>query len=222
MWADKNYWLIVVIIVLTASLVLVGINQQSFAHRDGCHRWHSCPSDSGSYECGDTGHCSECPDNNYCKAGNPRSSSGSSSSGSSSPTYPSSTTKPKVSSKLPECKGTKLCILGTVNKIIDGDTLTVDTYTIRLSLTNTPEKNEAGFKEAKSFTSKRCPVGSKAIVDQDDGQPTDKYKRTVGKVICSGNVLNSDLLYNGHAKILTQYCSKSEFSSESWAKRFGC
>lgn len=23
------------------------------AHRDGCHRWHSCPSDSGSYECGD-------------------------------------------------------------------------------------------------------------------------------------------------------------------------
>lgn len=31
------------------------------AHRDGCHRWHSCPSDSGSYVCGDLGYTSECP-----------------------------------------------------------------------------------------------------------------------------------------------------------------
>ena len=31
------------------------------AHRDGCHRWHSCPSDSGSYVCGDLGYDSECP-----------------------------------------------------------------------------------------------------------------------------------------------------------------
>ena len=37
------------------------------AHRSGCHRWHSCPSDSGSYICGDTGHCSGCPDNQYCE-----------------------------------------------------------------------------------------------------------------------------------------------------------
>ena len=32
------------------------------AHRDGCHRWHSCPSDTGSYVCGDLGDFSECPD----------------------------------------------------------------------------------------------------------------------------------------------------------------
>ncbi len=31
------------------------------AHRDGCHRWHSCPSDTGSYVCGDLGYTSECP-----------------------------------------------------------------------------------------------------------------------------------------------------------------
>jgi hypothetical protein len=43
------------------------------AHRSGCHRWHSCPSDSGSYICGDTGRCSGCPDNQYCEAGNPMS-----------------------------------------------------------------------------------------------------------------------------------------------------
>lgn len=30
------------------------------AHRSGCHRWHSCPSDSGSYVCGDLGYTSEC------------------------------------------------------------------------------------------------------------------------------------------------------------------
>jgi|GEM_PF-3729237 len=34
-----------------ASSVLV-----ASAHRSGCHRWHSCPSDSGSYSCGDAGH----------------------------------------------------------------------------------------------------------------------------------------------------------------------
>lgn len=26
------------------------------AHQSGCHRWHSCPSDSGSYTCGDKGY----------------------------------------------------------------------------------------------------------------------------------------------------------------------
>jgi hypothetical protein len=31
------------------------------AHRDGCHRWHSCPSDTGSYVCADLGYTSECP-----------------------------------------------------------------------------------------------------------------------------------------------------------------
>jgi hypothetical protein len=30
------------------------------AHRDGCHRWHSCPSDTGSYVCGDLGYDSQC------------------------------------------------------------------------------------------------------------------------------------------------------------------
>lgn len=37
------------------------------AHRSGCHRWHSCESDHGTYVCGDTGHCSGCADNQYCK-----------------------------------------------------------------------------------------------------------------------------------------------------------
>ena len=44
----------------------------SDAHRSGCHRWHSCPSDRGTYICGDLGYCSRCPDNQYCLGGRPR------------------------------------------------------------------------------------------------------------------------------------------------------
>ena len=39
------------------------------AHNSVCHMWHSCPSHSESYICGGLGRCSECPDNQYCKAG---------------------------------------------------------------------------------------------------------------------------------------------------------
>lgn len=55
-----------------ALLLIMGLTSDVDAHRSGCHRWHSCPSDTGSYVCGDTGHCSACPDNQYCLAGQPR------------------------------------------------------------------------------------------------------------------------------------------------------
>ena len=35
----------------------------SYGHRSGCHAAHSCPSDTGSYICGDTGNFSQCPGN---------------------------------------------------------------------------------------------------------------------------------------------------------------
>lgn len=50
--------------VLVAVLLaggMAGMSAPAQAHRDGCHRWHSCPSDSGSYVCGDLGNDSECP-----------------------------------------------------------------------------------------------------------------------------------------------------------------
>ncbi len=55
-----------------ALLVLAVATPAAEAHRSGCHRWHSCPSDTGSYVCGDTGYCSGCPDNQYCLAGQAR------------------------------------------------------------------------------------------------------------------------------------------------------
>lgn len=54
-------------VAATASLT----TQTASAHRSGCHRWHSCPSDTGSYVCGDLGYDTYCP-----KSSTPSSSTG--------------------------------------------------------------------------------------------------------------------------------------------------
>ena len=128
-------------------------------------------------------------------------------------------TEPEV---LGSCSGIAKCIVESVTKIVDGDTIYTKSYKIRLSLTNTPEKNEPGHYEATSFTAMTCPVGSMIRVDQDDSQPYDEYDRLLGKVFCGNQILNESLLRNGHANILTQYCFTSEFTGESWAQEFGC
>lgn len=122
----------------------------------------------------------------------------------------------------PSCRGTALCITDKVTSVVDGDTIYIKNYKIRLSLTNTPETDQAGFYEAKSFTTNLCPIDSIVIVDQDDKQPYDRYGRLLAKVTCSGKILNEELLKSGHATILERFCSESEFASESWATKFGC
>src|SRR5260370_2923347 len=62
----RRYLFLVVVTFLAATALY------AHAHRSGCHHWHSCPWDTGSYVCGDTGYCSQCPDNQYCLAGQPR------------------------------------------------------------------------------------------------------------------------------------------------------
>jgi hypothetical protein len=47
--------------VVLSTLTFLSVAHKSEAHRDGCHRWHSCPSDTGSYVCGDMGYASQCP-----------------------------------------------------------------------------------------------------------------------------------------------------------------
>jgi hypothetical protein len=52
---------------------LVGLGSLSLdAHQDPCHQQHLCPSDHHTYVCGDRGRCDQCPDNQYCLAGQPR------------------------------------------------------------------------------------------------------------------------------------------------------
>ena len=121
-----------------------------------------------------------------------------------------------------DCSGSAKCITERVTRIVDGDTIYTTNYKVRLSLTNTPERNEPGFSDATAFTAKMCPVGSTITVDQDDLQHYDKFGRLLGNVYCGDNNLNSALLYNGHANILSQYCFSSEFSKEFWAQKYGC
>lgn len=59
-----KYLLFIIPILLSLMLIPPMID----AHQDGCHRWHSCPSDSGSYVCGDLGYDSECRTATYRSA----------------------------------------------------------------------------------------------------------------------------------------------------------
>lgn len=47
--------------LVALTLAMAAGTGEASAHRDGCHAQHSCPSDTGSYVCGDTGNYSECP-----------------------------------------------------------------------------------------------------------------------------------------------------------------
>ena len=111
---------------------------------------------------------------------------------------------------------------GQITRVIDGDTLLIDQTTIRLSLVNSPERDELGYQEAKDFASTVCPVGANAEFYEDSWQPVDKYGRSVGLVYCNDMLLNELLLTNGHAEISTYYCDRSEFGSDSWAMAYGC
>lgn len=58
----KRFFVLALFGILAA---LVVIAPTANAHRSGCHRWHSCPSDSGSYVCGDTGYSTYCGGSTY-------------------------------------------------------------------------------------------------------------------------------------------------------------
>ncbi|QLH02288.1 calcium-binding protein [Nitrosopumilus cobalaminigenes] len=121
-----------------------------------------------------------------------------------------------------KCSGEAKCISQLITKIVDGDTIHTSNYKIRLSLVDTPEKDEPGFEKATEFTAQMCPVGSHITIDQDDLQPYDQYDRLIAHVFCEGKSLNSALLYNGLAEISTEFCITSEFADKSWAQRYGC
>ena len=118
---------------------------------------------------------------------------------------------------------------GTVTKIVDGDTIDIDGKRIRLSLVNTPEREEYGYESATDFTRKLCPVGTLIMYDEDDKQKKGSYGRMIAKVWCMGYPaekpdasLNALLLNGGHAEIIKKFCDNSEYGNEPWAKRYGC
>lgn len=107
--------------------------------------------------------------------------------------------------------------VGNVTYVVDGDTLDINGIRVRLSLVDTPERGQPGFKEAKEFVDKLC-LGKKGQLDVDDGQRRgDRYGREIGIVYCDGLNINEKLMDNKLAKILTEYCEISEFANERWA-----
>ena len=122
------------------------------------------------------------------------------------------------------CYGNADCFIGTVTKIIDGDTIEVDGQSIRFALVNAPELHQYGGIDAREYIQSVCPIGSTVLVDEDDGQTRGSYGRTIAIVYCNdlNYILNSAVIESGYAVIDTSYCSNSEFSSDYWALLYGC
>jgi endonuclease YncB( thermonuclease family) len=244
---STNFIFVLLIVTALVSLPLTTSNNPVSAHRSGCHRYHSCPSDTGSYVCGDLGYDSQCPKKHTSSSKDNIKSK--------------QTTKEKVKTKdclkgyhkssktcVPDkikvnkikssnsiginstleankkCQGLADCFEGPVTEVIDGDTLDVNNVRIRLALVNTPEVYETGYFDARIFVMNNCGVGTKALVDEDDGQKGGSFGRMIASVYCGNNTssLNEALLNSSKANILPEFCSNSEFASSVWAKKYGC
>ena len=121
-----------------------------------------------------------------------------------------------------DCSGTARCFTGTVTDIIDGDTIRVGAQSIRFALASTPEPNEFGGLDAKQFVEQICPVGSDALVDEDDKQTEGSYGRIVAVIYCNGVNLNEAVIEEGHGYLDSVFCDRSEFATHAWAQRNGC
>ena len=124
------------------------------------------------------------------------------------------------------CKGQAECFEGIVKDIVDGDTMMIGDETVRLSLVNTPEKGDGRYQSAIDFLWSVCPVGSNAVVDEDDLQTSRSHRRLLAVVYCEFGDryinLNEVLLEQGQAVILEDFCDRSEFRKENWATSHGC
>ncbi len=184
-----------VLIAVSTLIVLIG-GTWAEAHRSGCHRWHSCPSDRGTYVCGDRGYCSGCPDNQYCLNRRPR---------------PRQTEQaPK---DLPRRELQKSALSVQVVRIIDGDTIQVccvfgDRVKVRYIGVDTPETHhpmrgvEPYGKEASEANHKL--VDGKTVRMEFDVQQFDKYGRILAYIYLEdGTFVNAWLVEHGYAMVMT-------------------
>jgi micrococcal nuclease len=162
------------------------------AHRSGCHRWHSCPSDRDTYTCGDTGHCSQCPDNQFCDARKPRK-------------------VPKPSSKaMPQKR-----FSGRVAGVIDGDTIRVThdlkSVKVRLYGVDCPDIKQVGGKAARALV-RRLAFGRVLLIES---KGKDRYKRIIGRVfLLSGNTLSRELVKAGKCWWYEKYAPDDQYLME--------
>ena len=67
-----------------------------------------------------------------------------------------------------------------------------------------------------------CPVGSKVLVDEDDGQTEGSYGRIIAVIYCNGLNLNDQVIENGFGYLDYGFCDRSDFSTHAWAQKHGC
>jgi endonuclease YncB( thermonuclease family) len=121
-----------------------------------------------------------------------------------------------------ECSGSAACFTGVVDRVIDGDTLEVSGERIRLVLVDAPERDTRAGPGATESLRELCPVGSTALVDQDDLQRTDDYGRMLAVVWCGEKRVNEAVIHAGRARLYRRFCRQSEFGLEPWAVALGC
>ena len=118
-----------------------------------------------------------------------------------------------------ECSGNARCFSGKVTQVIDGDTIRINEHSIRFALSSAPELGQTNGEKAREFIGDICPVGSEALVDEDDNQTEGSYGRIIAVIYCNDRNLNSELLDANLGHIATEFCSKSEFASSFWAQK---
>jgi len=199
--------------------VLLFIPLEANSHRSGCHRWHSCPSDSGKYICGDTGYCNYCPDSKYCKNGSPRLKEGTKENESRNlnkiKNEPATQNIQNSSNKKALPEGTHK---GKVVGISDGDTLTLlvnnTPYKIRLAEIDTPERGQPYGTQSKKLLSELA-FGKEVTVHV---QTTDRYGRSVARIYVDDVDVNADLVKQGAAWVYRKYAKdESLFELEKQA-----
>ena len=197
-------------LILLFALALIVLPWEASSHRSGCHRWHSCPSDRGTYICGDRGYCSQCPDNQFCLNRNPR----------------------RVSERESGSKAqsTKKAEWRLVTRVVDGDTIVVGARErVRLIGVDTPETKhpqksvEYFGREATAFTRKMV-QGKRMRLEFDKANSKighkDRFKRTLAYVFLEdGTFLNAEIIKQGYGSLIPGFHSSTWMSLDAMSKR---
>jgi endonuclease YncB( thermonuclease family) len=110
-------------------------------------------------------------------------------------------------------------LIGRVDHVADGDTLTVTAddgrHRIRLHEIDTPEHDQPWSREAREALSSK--VGGKYV--RVDVEALDDYGRTVGKVWLGERDINRELVREGHAWVYRKYLDDESLLADEAAAR---
>lgn len=185
----------------------IAFSNVSFAHRSGCHRWHSCPSDIGSYICGDRGHCNYCPDNQFCQDRKPILKNTPSRNFKNQRVNSNSDLEKEVSEILnPTSQNLKEYAI--VDRVVDGDTILVYGEKIRLLNVDTEEsvhpdkrKNTVFGKTTSNYV--RSVLEKKVVTLECEGKG--RFGRKLCNVFLDGELFNARLVEEGWSKYYRKY-----------------